>query len=39
MNSEELIEFVQNYMDEKEKDNESIKQFFNGKEVQYAKSA
>lgn len=39
MNSEELIEFVQNYMNEKEKDNESVKQFFNGKEVQYAKSA
>ena len=39
MNSEELIEFVQNYMNEKEKDNEYVKQFFNGKEVQYAKSA
>ncbi len=39
MNSEELIEFVQNYMDEKEKDNESVKQFFNEKEVQYSKHA
>jgi len=39
MDSAELIEFIDDYMNEKKYDKEFIKNFFNGKEVKYTKSA